>query len=113
MDNIVEASCFRIPEHVLSSSGQKIPVLGFGTAVDPPVAPQIIKQAILQAIELGYRHFDTASLYGTEQSLGEAIVEAISHGLIKSRDELFITSKLWCGDAHEELVLPALQTSLK
>ncbi|XWS63608.1 hypothetical protein CRYUN_Cryun06bG0115000 [Craigia yunnanensis] len=113
MDNIVEASCFRIPEHVLSSGGQKMPVLGFGTAADPPVAPQIIKQAILQAIELGYRHFDTASVYGTEQPVGEAIIEAISLGLIKSRDELFITSKLWCNDAHGELVLPALRKSLQ
>ncbi|MBA0756298.1 hypothetical protein Gogos_022201 [Gossypium gossypioides] len=54
-----------------------------------------------------------ASLYGTEQPLGEAILEAIAVGLIKSRDELFITSKLWCSDAHGELVLPALQRSLK
>ncbi|MBA0766002.1 hypothetical protein Gotri_015094 [Gossypium trilobum] len=54
-----------------------------------------------------------ASLYGTEQPLGDAILEAIAVGLIKSRDELFITSKLWCSDAHGELVLPALQRSLK
>ncbi|XVF02507.1 hypothetical protein REPUB_Repub04eG0181300 [Reevesia pubescens] len=113
MDSSVGASCFKIPDQVLSSSGLKMPVLGFGTAVDPPVAPEIIKQAVLQAIELGYRHFDTASVYGTEQPVGEAIIEAISLGLIKSRDELFITSKLWCNDAHGELVLPALRKSLQ
>lgn len=90
-----------------------MPLLGFGTAASPPVGSQLTKTAILQAIELGYRHFDTASLYRTEQPLGEAILEAIAVGLIKSRDELFITSKLWCSDAHGELVLPALQRSLK
>ena len=114
MESSLEATSFSIPEYALRWSGQRIPVLGLGTASDPVEGSELVtKLAVLQAIKLGYRHFDTASLYGTEQSLGEAIVEAISHGLIKSRDELFITSKLWCGDAHEELVLPALQTSLK
>ncbi|OMO53868.1 hypothetical protein COLO4_36651 [Corchorus olitorius] len=47
-----------------------MPVLGIGTAVDPPVAPEVTKKAILQAIELGYRHFDTAAVYGSESHLG-------------------------------------------
>ncbi|XWS34879.1 hypothetical protein CRYUN_Cryun21dG0075100 [Craigia yunnanensis] len=114
MESSLEATSFSIPDNVLRWSGQRMPVLGFGTASDPVEGSELVtKLAVLQAIKLGYRHFDTASLYGTEQPLGEAIVEAISLGLIKSRDELFITSKLWCSDAHEELVLPALQTSLK
>ncbi|XP_022733469.1 non-functional NADPH-dependent codeinone reductase 2-like [Durio zibethinus] len=113
MESSLEATFFRIPEQVLSSSGQRMPRLGFGTAVYPLVPPQVTKQAILQAIELGYRHFDTASIYGTEQQLGEAIKGAISLGLIKSRKELFITSKLWCSDGHGELVLPALHRSLQ
>ncbi|OMO78178.1 hypothetical protein COLO4_24817 [Corchorus olitorius] len=87
--------------------------LGFGTAAFPFEASEVAKKAILQAIELGYRHFDTASLYGSEQPLGEAIIEAVSVGLIKSRDDLFITSKLWCSDAHGDRVLPALQRSLQ
>ncbi|KAE8730241.1 NADPH-dependent codeinone reductase 1-4 [Hibiscus syriacus] len=88
-------------------------LLGFGTAASPPVGSQVTKAAILQATELGYRHFDTACLYGTERPLGEAIAEAVSVGLIKSRYKLFIASKLWCSDAHGELVLPALHRSLK
>ncbi|OMO78179.1 Aldo/keto reductase [Corchorus olitorius] len=107
-------SHFSIPEYVLKSSEKKMPRLGFGTAAFPFELPsEVSKKAILQAIEIGYRHFDTAFLYGTEQPLGEAIIEAISVGLIESRDELFITSKLWCSDAHGELVLPALQRSLQ
>ncbi|GMJ13166.1 hypothetical protein like AT1G59960 [Hibiscus trionum] len=109
----MEATSLRIPEHLLGSNGKKMPLLGFGTAVSPPVGDEATKMAILQAIKLGYRHFDTAAKYGSEQPLGEAIQEALSIGLIKSRDELFITTKLWCGDAHGDLVVPALKRSLQ
>ncbi|KAJ9187591.1 hypothetical protein P3X46_003029 [Hevea brasiliensis] len=106
-------SSISIPEVVLSSSNRRMPLLGMGTATSPPVPPEETKAAIIQAIELGYRHFDTAALYLTEEPLGEAIAEALSRGLIKSREELFITSKLWCSNAHSDLVLPALQKSLQ
>ncbi|CAK9137840.1 unnamed protein product [Ilex paraguariensis] len=101
-----------VPEISLSS-GEKIPVLGLGTATFPPVAAEIVIEAVLQAIELGYRHFDTASVYQTEHTLGEAVEEAIRRGLIQSRDELFITSKLWCSDSHAQHVLPTLQKTLR
>lgn len=106
-------SLVNIPEVILGSSGPRMPLLGMGTATSPLVGSEEIKTAILQAIELGYRHFDTATLYLTEEPLGEAIAEALSRDLIKSRKELFISSKLWCSDAHSDLVLPALQKSLK
>ncbi|XP_022726205.1 non-functional NADPH-dependent codeinone reductase 2-like [Durio zibethinus] len=109
----LEATSFSIPEHVLASSGKRMPLLGLGTAASPPVGSEAIKMAILQAIKLGSRHFDTAAKYGSEKPLGEAIQEAFSIGLIQSRDELFITTKLWCGDAHGELVVPALKRSLQ
>ncbi|KAH7546252.1 hypothetical protein FEM48_Zijuj01G0180600 [Ziziphus jujuba var. spinosa] len=103
-----------IPKVVLSSSaGQRsMPVLGFGTASDSTDAT-LVKTAALEAIKLGYRHFDTASLYGSELALGEAIAEALKLGFVGSRDELFITSKLWLNDAHPHLVIPALQKSLQ
>ncbi|KAF3453018.1 hypothetical protein FNV43_RR03451 [Rhamnella rubrinervis] len=102
---------YHIPKVVLSSSvGQRsMPVLGFGTAAD---SLNVLKTAVLEAIKLGYRHFDTAFFYGNEQVLGEAIAEALKLGLVCSRDELFVTSKLWCSDAHPHLVIPALQKSL-
>ncbi|PRQ41296.1 putative oxidoreductase [Rosa chinensis] len=98
-----------------SPSSYSIPVQGLGTAVYPfPASEQSReKEAILSAIKIGYRHFDTAAAYQTEQVLGEAIGEAISLGLIKSRDELFVTSKLWCCDAHPHRVPPAIQNTLK
>uniref|UniRef100_A0A5B6YUI0 Putative reductase 1 n=1 Tax=Davidia involucrata TaxID=16924 RepID=A0A5B6YUI0_DAVIN len=107
------ASSFSIPEVPLSHGSHKMPVLGLGSATFPPVGSEVVKQAVIQAIELGYRHLDTASVYQTEPPLGEAIAEALSLGLIKSRDELFITSKLWVCDAHADLVLPALQKTLR
>ncbi|KAI8021826.1 Non-functional NADPH-dependent codeinone reductase 2 [Camellia lanceoleosa] len=92
---------------------KQIPLLGFGTAVYPFVSSETMKQSILQAIKFGYRHFDSAALYRSEQPLGEAIADAIRLGFIQSRQDLFITSKLWCSDAHRDHVLPAIQKSLK
>ena len=94
-------------QEVALNSGKKMPVIGFGTGTTPP------QQIMLDAIDIGYRHFDTAALYGTEEPLGQAVSKALELGLVKNRDELFITSKLWCTDAHHDLVLPALKTTLK
>ncbi|KAK6921581.1 NADP-dependent oxidoreductase domain [Dillenia turbinata] len=104
-----------IPQAPLKNSpGKAIPLIGFGTASFPfGECNSLVKESILHAIRLGYRHFDSAAIYQSEQPLGEAIVEALHLGLIKSRNELFITSKLWCSDAHSHRVLPALQNSLK
>ncbi|KAL1807227.1 non-functional NADPH-dependent codeinone reductase 2-like [Daucus carota subsp. sativus] len=105
-----------IPEIILSSGNAKaMPVLGLGLGTLDPT-PEFLTsmiKAVLEAIELGYRMFDTASFYRTEEALGEAISQAISCGLIKSRDELFITSKIWLNDNYGDRVLPALQKSLR
>ncbi|KAF3952715.1 hypothetical protein CMV_021754 [Castanea mollissima] len=102
-----------IPEIPVDSNGKTIPVIGFGTAEYPFGASETLRDSLLHAIKLGYRHFDSAALYQSEQPLGEAIDDALGLGLIKSRDELFITSKLWCSDAHYDCVLPAIQQTLK
>lgn len=87
------------------SNGVEIPVLGFGTwqAKDGKEA----EQSVLDALEAGYRHIDTAAIYGNEESVGRAIKQ---FGL--KRDELFVTTKLW-NDAHGyELGKKALDDSL-
>ncbi|KAK8561106.1 hypothetical protein V6N13_149715 [Hibiscus sabdariffa] len=114
MANLPQVPTFNIPEVKLSSSsgGRNMPVIGMGTMADP-FDEAVLKEAVLEAIKAGYRHFDTAALYKSEKPLGEAMAEAIEAGLIKSRDELFVTSKLWCTDAHHDLVLPALKNSLR
>ncbi|GAB2216884.1 hypothetical protein Drorol1_Dr00000031 [Drosera rotundifolia] len=112
-------ACLRIPEAPLASSGDSdgnkpkgIPLIGFGTTTYPFGSDEV-KQSVLNAIKARYRHFDTTYLYKIENPLGEAIAEAISLGFIKSRDELFITSKLWCCDTHPHLVLPSIKKTLK
>lgn len=104
-----------IPEKMISSSEghRPIPVIGLGTATMKEGDDDEVKSAVMEAIKVGYRHFDTAALYQTEKSIGEAIAEALRQGLIKSRDELFITTKLWCNSADRHLVLPAMKESLR
>ncbi|QHN90849.1 hypothetical protein HN51_049168 [Arachis hypogaea] len=100
-----------VPNVVLQPSFS-MPVIAFGTGSEAN-DNDTIKAAAIEAIKLGYRHFDTASIYDSEQPLGEAFAEALQLGLINSRDELFITSKLWLSDNHPHLVLSALQNSLQ
>jgi len=68
------------------NDGVEIPQLGFGVF---QIAPEDTKKATLEALEVGYRHIDTAEMYGNEKGVGEAIVES---GI--PRDEIFVTSKL-------------------
>ncbi|KAJ0492704.1 putative codeinone reductase (NADPH) [Helianthus annuus] len=108
-----------IPETKISSSeGARpvpVPVIAMGTATESSIAGiEVVKPSILiEAVKLGYRHFDTAAVYQTEKPVGEAVAEALRLGLIKSRSEVFITTKLWCNSADRHLVLPALKQSLK
>ncbi|PWA38183.1 non-functional NADPH-dependent codeinone reductase 2 [Artemisia annua] len=97
--------------NVILSSGNKIPMIGMGTAYQVVDYDQVyVKQAILEAIEQGYRHFDTSPNYMSESLIGEAIAESLSRGVIHSRHEIFVTSKLWLTDAHSDLVVPALRS---
>lgn len=73
------------------NDGQKIPQLGLGVWRIP--AGRKCEAALLTAFEAGYRHIDTASLYGNEESIGAAIRAS---GI--SREEIFVTTKLWNSD---------------
>ena len=86
------------------NSGTTIPQLGFGVfKVDPDDTERIVSDAL----EVGYRHIDTAAVYGNEVGVGRAIAAS---GI--RRDELFITTKLWNGDQGRESVYRAIDTSL-
>lgn len=101
-----------VQAEVALNSGHKMPLIGFGTASFPPLPTNTLTPIIVEAIKVGYRHFDTAAVYRSEEALGRAVAEALEQGLIKSRDEVFITSKLWCTHADRDLVLPALRETL-
>jgi diketogulonate reductase-like aldo/keto reductase len=102
-----------VPEVVLrSGNARPMPAIGMGTS-KYPLVPEATRDAVLAAMEVGFRHFDTASLYGSEPPVGEAVAEAVRRGLVASREEVFITSKLWCTQCHPHLVLPSLRESLQ
>lgn len=86
-----------------------MPAIGLGTWQSKP---NEVYEAVLSAIQLGYRHFDCAHIYKNENEIGEALQKAFAEGWV-SREELWITSKLW-NDSHAQAdVLPALQLTLK
>lgn len=82
----------------------KIPQLGFGVFLVPPADT---KAAVLKAFEVGYRHVDTARIYDNEEGVGAAITHS---GL--SREDLFITTKVWNNDQGYESTLQAFETSM-
>ncbi|KAM2851951.1 hypothetical protein PS2_027996 [Malus domestica] len=69
-----------------------------------------IRDLLINALNLGYRHFDCAADYKNEPEVGEALTEAFSTGLVK-REDLFITTKLWNSDHGH--VVEACKDSLK
>ena len=86
------------------NTGAEIPAIGFGTWQDKETQ----EDAVLEAIKAGYRHIDTARIYGTESAVGSAIKKS---GI--PRDQLYITTKLWNNSHHPDDVEKALDASMK
>jgi 2,5-diketo-D-gluconate reductase A len=87
------------------NDGRTIPQLGFGVfKVDPDEAERVVSDAL----EVGYRHIDTAAVYGNEVGVGRAIEKS---GI--PREELFITTKLWNSDQGTQPAFDAIDLSLE
>ena len=86
------------------SNGVEIPAVGYGTYL----TSEKDDGTVAAALAAGYRHFDTASFYGTEQALGDALKAS---GV--PREELFLTSKLWKDEMGYENALAAFERSLQ
>lgn len=86
------------------SNGVEIPAVGYGTYL----TSEKDDGTVAAALAAGYRHFDTASFYDTEQALGDALRAA---GV--PREELFLTSKLWKDEIGYENALAAFERSLQ
>jgi diketogulonate reductase-like aldo/keto reductase len=92
------------------SNGIKMPWFGIGV-FKVEEGPELVN-AVKFAIKHGYRSIDTAAIYGNEEGVGQAIREGLQKSGI-SRDELFVTSKVWNADLGYESTIAAYETSLK
>lgn len=116
-------------EWVMLNSGKKMPIVGLGTWKSKPGQ---VENAVRAAIDVGYRHIDCAQIYGNEKEVGVALKDklgeqlarfAYSHersrsffrfvGAVCTREEVFITSKLWNTKHRPQDVRPALQKTLE
>jgi len=88
------------------NNGVEIPNLGLGVYQSPP--GETTFKAIKYALSIGYRHIDTAKLYGNECDVGRAVAES---GI--PRDEIFVTTKVWNSDQGYDLTLRAFEGSLR
>ena len=86
-------------EFVTLNTGAKMPIEGFGVFQVPDAA--VCEQAVYDAIKTGYRLIDTAQAYMNEAAVGKAVHRAIADGLV-SREELFVTTKLWVSNMKTE-----------
>ena len=80
---------------VTLNDGRKMPQIGLGTWKSKPGE---VKAAVKAAVSCGYRHIDCASVYKNEDELETALSELLAEGVV-TREELWVTSKLW-NDYH-------------
>ena len=86
-------------------TGALMPAIGLGTFGSDRVSADGVAQAVSGALEVGYRHFDCASVYGNEDRIGQ-VLEGFP------REQLWITSKLWNDKHSQEDVIPSCEKSL-
>jgi diketogulonate reductase-like aldo/keto reductase len=102
------------PENVpvkILSNGAKIPVIGLGTFGSDNYTNDEIAQAVKYAIQIGYRHIDCASVYGNEKEIGQVLSELVGNKEV-TREELWITSKVWNNMHGEGDVIKSCRQSL-
>ncbi|PWN21868.1 Aldo/keto reductase [Microstroma glucosiphilum] len=91
------------------NDGNVIPQLGLGTWLSKPGE---VKNAVIEAAKIGYKHFDLARIYCNQEEVGAGFAEVFKQGIAK-REDLFITSKLWNNAHQPHLVEKAYEHTLK
>ncbi|WMJ90000.1 aldo/keto reductase [Anaerocolumna sp. MB42-C2] len=100
-----------VPQRKLYT-GEYMPGIGMGTFGSDRFTPEQVSAAVAGAIEVGYRLFDCAAVYGNEDLIGEVFQAAFDKGTVK-REELFITTKVWNDKHGKGDVLLSCAKSLK
>ena len=95
-------------EHLELTSGRRLPIVGLGLwKIERDVTADVVRRAVA----CGYRHVDSACDYGNEAETGQGLRAAVESGAV-SREELWVTSKLWNNYHRAEHVRPALERTL-
>ncbi|XP_028039842.1 aldo-keto reductase AKR2E4-like isoform X1 [Bombyx mandarina] len=111
------ASTMEVPS-LKMNNGRDMPAIGLGTYLGFDQNGVVtsknkqLRDVVMRAIDVGYRHFDTASVYETEQEIGEAVKMKVEEGVVK-REDIFITTKLWNTQHRRTEVAQAINDSLK
>ncbi len=106
---MVEPADLRMTRIPLIHGAGQIPALGFGTLIPDPA---VTITATRDALDAGFRHFDCAERYGNEREVGGALQAGLAAAGI-SRDDIFVTTKLWNSNHRPERVEPAFEASLE
>lgn len=96
-------------ENLTLVDGNTIPILGLGTY---KMSDEEARESVAYALELGYRHIDTASLYGNERGVGAGIADAVEKGVVK-REDVFVTTKVWNDAQEPQATRESVQASLE
>jgi len=99
-----------VPQRTLYT-GARMPAIGLGTFGSDQVSADEVAAAVRGAAAVGYRHFDCASVYGNEDRIGAALQDILRGGI--SREQLWITSKLWNDKHAPGDVIPSCLKSLR
>lgn len=100
------ATKVEVPKFELNNS-TSTPALGLGVGVPS----ESLTAAVLKALEIGYRHIDTAEAYSTEVAVGNALQEAFAAGLVK-REDIYLTTKIAPENLHIGEIIPTIKRSL-
>ena len=92
-------------EKIKLSNGVEVPVLGYGVFL---VSPEECERCVSDALEVGYRHIDTAQAYANEEGVGMACKKS---GI--AREELFLTTKVWVSNSGESKAAKSIDESLR
>ncbi len=98
-------------EYVSLNNGVKMPALGFGVFQVPD--KDVCSEAVYNALKVGYRLIDTAASYTNEDAVGAGVKRAIEEGIC-TREEVFVTSKMWVQDlASYDMAAKAIDASVE